>query len=360
MIYLFQREYSSYQIYKYHQLSDDLAERIVSRYAQNPQEKWLIFVNRKESGQELYSQLCDTHQIPTIFIHSAAVNAKNSSGEVSVEKQYCDEMIEHQCFPDGINIVITTSVLDSGISLWDPELKHIVLATFDEVALLQMIGRKRFDPKTLTAKINLYFPVHSTLHLKSLIQQQQSDLELIQHFQSNAEAAWKFDGHQHKKLPRYVRWIPQKLNSPFSMNVRLETNQFALIQLRKAVEFAKQIQTYIKENPTDGYAAWAANKLGISEIHDIPQSCHNTVLNLIHEWNLLDNDISLSKEELETFYNEFLTVYNEQAYGYTQKDKQNNRTKSQINNAFKNLKIPYSFIKRNNRFYLQSVSNKDD
>ncbi len=35
-----------------------------------------IFVNRKESGQELYSQLCDTHQIPTIFIHSAAVNAK--------------------------------------------------------------------------------------------------------------------------------------------------------------------------------------------------------------------------------------------------------------------------------------------
>lgn len=98
----------------------------------------------------------------------------------------------------------------------------------------------------------------------------------------------------------------------------------------------------------------------ISEIHDIPQSCHNTVLNLIHEWNLLDNDISLSKEELETFYNEFLTVYNEQAYGYTQKDKQNNRTKSQINNAFKNLKIPYSFIKRNNRFYLQSVSNKDD
>ena len=83
-------------------------------------------------------------------------------------------------------------------------------------------------------------------------------------------------------------------------------------------------------------------------------------MNLIHEWNLLDNDISLSKEELETFYNEFLTVYNEQAYGYTQKDKQNNRTKSQINNAFKNLKIPYSFIKRNNRFYLQSVSNKDD
>lgn len=360
MIYLFQREYSSYQIYKYHQLSDDLAERIVSRYAQNPQEKWLIFVNRKESGQELYSQLCDTHQIPTIFIHSAAVNAKNSSGEVSVEKQYCDEMIERQCFPDGINIVITTSVLDSGISLWEPELKHIVLATFDEVALLQMIGRKRFDPKTLTAKINLYFPVHSTLHLKSLIQQQQSDLELIQHFQSNAEATWKFDGHQHKKLPRYVRWIPQKLNSPFSMNVRLETNQFALIQLRKAIEFAEQIQTYIKENPTDGYAAWAANKLGISEIHDIPQSCHNTVLNLIHEWNLLDNDISLSKEELETFYNEFLTVYNEQAYGYTQKDKQNNRTKSQINNAFKNLKIPYSFIKRNNRFYLQSVSNKDD
>lgn len=360
MIYLFQREYSSYQIYKYRTLSDDLAERIVSRYTENPQEKWLIFVNSTKSGQELYSQLCDTHQIPTIFIHSAAVNAKNSSGKVSVEKQYCDEMIERQCFPDGINIVITTSVLDSGISLWDPELKHIVLATFDEVALLQMIGRKRFDPKTLTAKINLYFPVHSTLHLKSLIQQQQSDLELIQHFQSNAEAAWKFDGHQHKKLPRYVRWIPQKLNSPFSMNVRLETNQFALIQLRKAVEFAKQIQTYIKENPTDGYAAWAANKLGISEIHDIPQSCHNTVLNLIHEWNLLDNDISLSKEELETFYNEFLTVYNEQAYGYTQKDKQNNRTKSQINNAFKNLKISYSFIKRNNRFYLQSVSNKDD
>ncbi len=65
-------------------------------------------------------------------------------------------MIERQCFPDGINIVITTSVLDSGISLWDPELKHIVLATFDEVALLQMIGRKRFYPKTLnTAKISI-------------------------------------------------------------------------------------------------------------------------------------------------------------------------------------------------------------
>ncbi len=38
------------------------------------------------------------------------------------------------------------------------------------------------------------------------------------------------------------------------------------------------------------------------EIHDIPQSCHNTVLNLIHEWNLLDNDISLNKKIRNVVY----------------------------------------------------------
>jgi helicase conserved C-domain protein len=93
--------------------------------SQNSNEQWLIFVANKDDGTFLHSEIKDI---------SAFVTAE--------EKGQIIEQIE-QTAKYTQRVLITTSVLDNGVSLKNDNLHNVVIDSADYVGFMQMLGRKR-------------------------------------------------------------------------------------------------------------------------------------------------------------------------------------------------------------------------
>ena len=103
----------------------------------NPNEKYMIFVDSRDSGRALADAL-----------------GKNRATYLDAESKGTKEMtklLKEQTFDR--QVLVTTKVLDCGINLWDNRLRHIVTVTDDRVSMLQMLGRKRRKPGE---RVNLY------------------------------------------------------------------------------------------------------------------------------------------------------------------------------------------------------------
>lgn len=103
----------------------------------NPNEKYMIFVDSRDSGRALADDL-----------------GKNRATYLDAESKGTKEMtklLKEQTFDR--QVLVTTKVLDCGINLWDNRLRHIVTVTDDRVSMLQMLGRKRRKPGE---RVNLY------------------------------------------------------------------------------------------------------------------------------------------------------------------------------------------------------------
>lgn len=101
--------------------------------------KWLIFVNRKEDGKKLRNDL--TKDIAD-YIDSSSTN------------DVIRKLTRRQCFSK--KVLISTSVIDNGVSIVDEQLKNIVVDFVDYTELIQMVGRKRIRADE---SINLYVRV---------------------------------------------------------------------------------------------------------------------------------------------------------------------------------------------------------
>lgn len=127
--------------------------------------KWLIFVNQKETGRDLKKQLSSTL---ADFIHAAS-----SSDTIRT-------LTRRQCFDQ--KVLISTSVIDNGISIHDSLLKNIVLDFVDYIELVQMLGRKR---TYYGENINLYVKVPSIDEVKEYRKCAESLYETMLSFEMN-------------------------------------------------------------------------------------------------------------------------------------------------------------------------------
>ncbi|MFI3173410.1 MAG: DEAD/DEAH box helicase family protein [Eubacteriales bacterium] len=112
--------------------------------------KWLIFVESKKHGNELLqsfkkafgadeesddleSEVIDENN-DVVFLDAKYEKLERANETVTdiVQKKWLNK-----------KIVITTSVLDTGISIHDSELRHIVIMADNRETFLQMLGRKR-------------------------------------------------------------------------------------------------------------------------------------------------------------------------------------------------------------------------
>ena len=101
--------------------------------------KWLIFVDSREFGSILKKDIickldCDESEVT--FITSDYREDDDAMDEV----QFLAKKKKQ-----GSRIVITTSVLDNGISLHDMELRNLIIIADTETEFIQMLGRKRED-----------------------------------------------------------------------------------------------------------------------------------------------------------------------------------------------------------------------
>lgn len=103
----------------------------------NPNEKYMIFVDSRDSGRALADALGKDR---------ATYLDAESKGTKEMTKLLKEQTFDRQ-------VLVTTKVLDCGINLWDNRLRHIVTVTDDRVSMLQMLGRKRRKPGE---RVNLY------------------------------------------------------------------------------------------------------------------------------------------------------------------------------------------------------------
>lgn len=106
-------------------------------------EKWLIFIGQKKLGKEICEKLQGALGENAVAFLSAE--------EVEIENGVMQEIVDKQKF--SAKVLITTKVLENGVSLHDDRLRNVVLSTIWHDEFMQMLGRKRFGSGE---KINVF------------------------------------------------------------------------------------------------------------------------------------------------------------------------------------------------------------
>lgn len=111
------------------------------------EKKSLVFIDDKQKAESFKKMLIGTGEVKDadVFLLNAQV----------MDERIRDEVIQalavrHKVLP---KVIITTSVLDNGISIHDEDVGNIVIATDSRVSFVQMVGRVRAES---TRQCNLY------------------------------------------------------------------------------------------------------------------------------------------------------------------------------------------------------------
>lgn len=121
----------------------DSKERIPD-LIKNSTEKWLIFIDNKNYGKKLMNIL-ENNKIDVIYIDTDYNNDDDSRETVNnITENYLSEK----------KVIISTSVLDNGVSIKDEQLRNLIILVDNKETFLQMIGRIRINNND--DKVNLY------------------------------------------------------------------------------------------------------------------------------------------------------------------------------------------------------------
>lgn len=110
-------------------------------------EKWLIFVDSIDAGKRLQKEIQNKNNTlskEVVFIDASYQKDEETYNQVQfiAENQFSNK-----------KILISTAVMDNGITLKDQELRNLVILADNQETFLQMIGRKRKDDKVTTVYI---------------------------------------------------------------------------------------------------------------------------------------------------------------------------------------------------------------
>lgn len=118
---------------------DNLEDMVNVIADSNKSEKWLVNVNSCNEGRRLKEKIKGAFgkedELRSVeFVSSNPLESK-------ALEYIVDGIVSEENLP--VSILITTSVLDNGVTIRDSRLKNIVIAVFDECEFKQMLGRRR-------------------------------------------------------------------------------------------------------------------------------------------------------------------------------------------------------------------------
>lgn len=168
-------QYSMYLDYEYLDIQIlDNKDDIMSLVTQDS-DKWLIFVDNINYGQALKNDLIklfkdDEESNRTVVMLSSSFE-KNEESANEVQ-----EVVNTNSFK--AKIIISTSVMDNGISIKDINLRNMIIISDNEVEFIQMLGRKRRDTK----KLKLYIFKQKKEYFARRLKQVQRLLEIANEY----------------------------------------------------------------------------------------------------------------------------------------------------------------------------------
>ena len=180
-------------------------------------EKWLIFISDLKDGYKIMENLGED---------------KCSIIKSGTKSEELISIINDDIFKK--KVLIATKVLDNGINLKDNLLVNMVILAWDEVSLIQMLGRKRISIDN-PQKINLYLSTRSKKAFQGLLRKynrKQEDIDLLLLEDDNKNS---FNNKYDNKLSKISDDIIYKDS---------KTNEFMInpigeIRLKKDTKFAE-------------------------------------------------------------------------------------------------------------------------
>ena len=173
----------------------------ISELVMNGKGKWLIFVDNINFGEKLkkelevkFRQLLNEEDDGNVVMISSDFEAsKDSTREVNYIKKDNRQSAK---------VLITTSVMDNGISLKDIQLRNIILIADTEVEFMQMLGRKRKDGK----KVDLYIYRQSRAHFSNRLEKLKKAQYIAEDYYKDAKKALEEPIKRCSELRGPVNW----------------------------------------------------------------------------------------------------------------------------------------------------------
>ena len=233
-------DYSYIEPFTYSNVNE-LYERI-----KETNEKWLIFVNNIEEGEQLrkeVNRLLGSEE-SAIFINAG--NKDNKDFESIIDKEKFEE-----------RVLIATTVLYNGVNLKDKKLKNIVLPFVNVPFAKQMIGRKRIDDDE---KVKVYFKNVKEEDVIKKFNENICDYRRIINFKKMSVASRvEFLNQTENKGIEYL-WLKYENDT-----VEIKTNDMAYYKLYFDTMFNLYLLMNISKQQDSSYARIMLEHLGIGE-----------------------------------------------------------------------------------------------
>lgn len=163
---------------------------IITEVSKNTHMKWLIFVDNIERGKSIQNELqhnTDIKEDEIIFLDADYENDKEAEKSVK-------ELVENK--KSSKKVVISTAVIDNGVTFKDDELTHIAVFADTEETFKQMLGRKR---RNKDERIELYICKRSLDYFKKRLQYAKYAQDIFFRNQTELQCLYAFYGVTDKR-----------------------------------------------------------------------------------------------------------------------------------------------------------------
>lgn len=153
--------------------NDDFYSKFIRDRIKNG-DKGIIFINDTEKAFKLHI----SYPSDTLFVCSESNNYYTF-----VKENKVDELLENERFEE--SVLITTIALDTGVNIYDKDIKHIAVALSEEDVIIQCLGRKRLIDEEDT--FSLYMKEYTNQYLNGFKRKEVLKLEKAGYYLTSGE-----------------------------------------------------------------------------------------------------------------------------------------------------------------------------
>ena len=266
---------------KYYEDEEMIIKEIIDNQ-KNTDDKWLLFTNNKKRGALLCASLKKSNISTEMF--------SADDRESDIRK----EIINQEAFET--RVLITTKVLDNGITLKDCKLKHIMIDTISETEFLQMLGRKRYINQKdkfilyICKKSAKQFSGYKNLECKK-------NIDFLTKVHTNAEIC-----DESKKSKEYDEMVKKFMY--VDKDGKFVINEWALVYYKKQYEFVCRMEEAVQKDEwafVKEQLSWLGMEKQFDENNALERAVADECKEELSEYLTSLRDKSLDKEEQKEF-----------------------------------------------------------
>ena len=360
VFYHFKRDHSYLDVKTFSEIRE-LYEYIVKTVEKK--EKWLVFIDDKQKCQRVKNDLEDKGEEMGIILQGDeskigkiyAVSADSKKDEIY------NAIVHEEKFVKGIQVLITTSVLDNGVNL--TEVDNIVISDMDKAKCLQMVGRarrngkdnsktlyiKRFDRKYVMDRISNLKEQRQVYHDYDLaygdfFSKKSDKFRFLHKYYDLNDEDWKNAKYLFGRLPEEPDRLFPNLIAIYLMEKKLSVYQNIAKEMEEEQAELEASDPEIKKLPGQKYLeyqlSWFGKKYCIEDDLTLCEKgkAENNFLNFLKPY--ADEKRLIDDKEKDQFKKEF-TQLHDAAFPRKDKNKERHYGINVMNKIMKERNINY-------------------